>query len=235
MTRRRLSRRNFVLGGAATLTGLAATRAPGARAETRDMCVATDAAIEGPYYAAAMPVRADIREGKEGVRLDLELRIVDAATCRPIGGPMVDVWHCDAGGLYSRFTAVDPAAFPMRGARVAQTDEEDWLRGRQQAGLDGFVRFRTIYPGRYSSRTPHIHGKVWTRPDRAFTFQTYFPDSLNREIALRAPYSRRPPSPTTNAKDIVVAMWDGGKGSSLNMSRAGDGFRGTLTVAIPPS
>ena len=83
MKRETLNRRSLLLGGAAALSAMAATRGPGVLAETGEVCIATDAAVEGPYYAAAMPVRADIREGKEGALLDLELRIVDAATCRP--------------------------------------------------------------------------------------------------------------------------------------------------------
>lgn len=132
--------------------------------------------------------RTDIRDGKEGVLLDLELRIVDAATCRPLGGPMVEIWHCDALGVYSRFTKVDPSA-TSPGRTVPPTDAEQWLRGRQRASANGFVKFRTVYPGWYRDRTTHVHGKVWTTPERAFTFQMYFPDSLTREVGLRPPYS----------------------------------------------
>ena len=199
------------------------------------MCVATDAAVEGPYYLDDMLVRSDIRDGKEGAVLDLELRIVDAASCRPEGRPKVDIWHCDALGVYSRFAPRDPGAPRRRGAPALPTGDDQSLRGRQIADRNGFVKFRTVYPGWYGERTTHIHGKIWTGPSRAFTFQMYFPDSLNGEIARRPPYSRRPPSRHSNGNDMVIRWSGGGDGSFLKMSRAGDGFRGTLTVGVPPS
>ncbi|KAL0933504.1 uncharacterized protein CTRU02_212467 [Colletotrichum truncatum] len=34
---------------------------------------------------------------------------------------------------------------------------ESWLRGVQQTGTDGVVRFKTIFPGWYNGRATHIH------------------------------------------------------------------------------
>ena len=227
--RRRLLLAAAAAGGLVAARGLA--REPvrlqgpvGRGFEDSDMCVATDAAVEGPYYVNEPPMRADIRGDRTGVLLDLELRIVDAATCGPANRPTVDIWHCDALGRYSGFPVPDP--------RDPSTAAERWLRGRQRADRNGFVRFRTIYPGWYAPRPPHIHGKVWTGRDRSFTFQMYFPEALNREVGLRAPYSRRPPSPYSNASDIVIRM-SGAAGSFLKMSRHGGGFRAALTVGIP--
>jgi protocatechuate 3,4-dioxygenase beta subunit len=56
---------------------------------------------EGPYYVAGERVRRDIREGRPGTLLALRLKVVNASTCKPIKGAAVDVWHCDALGVYS--------------------------------------------------------------------------------------------------------------------------------------
>ncbi len=245
-----ISRRSLVLGGmaAATLAGSRALALTGLQRmwlqtdnsgksftshsfEDGDMCVATAATTQGPYYADGALERPDMREDREGAPLDLELKVVDAGSCRLLSGrPVVELWHCDARGYYSRYR-YDPMEWPTRTA-PAQTDNETWLRGRQRAGAGGLVRFRTIYPGWYASRAHHIHGKVWTSPGKAFTFQLYFPEELNREVTLRPPYSQRSPNPYPNVKDYVIGR-SGADGSFLKMSRVGDGFRGALTIGVP--
>lgn len=256
MRRRTFARRTMMLGGVAVASAWATRGLAGEPARSRRrrlaagnstldpvshsfedsaMCIPTHAAVEGPYYADGMPERSDIRDGREGALLDLGLRIVDAASCRPGGRPVVDIWHCDALGIYSGFPESDRGGRADPGAEASRTDNGQALRGRQTADGNGFVTFRTIYPGWYGQRTPHIHGKIWTGPSRAFTFQMYFPDSLNSEVALRPPYSRRPPNRYSNRNDMVIGWSGGGNGSFLKMSRAGDGFRGTLTVGVPSS
>ena len=57
----------------------------------------------------------------------------------------MEIWHADASGDYSGFDGQENQTF---------------LRGRQIAGANGAATFRTIYPGWYPGRTPHIHVKV---------------------------------------------------------------------------
>ncbi|HEV8207216.1 MAG TPA: hypothetical protein VGR04_11075, partial [Acidimicrobiia bacterium] len=64
-------------------------------------CVLTPEVTEGPYYLDLDKVRSDITEGKDGTPLDLKITVVDATGCSPIKDAAIDVWHCDAGGVYS--------------------------------------------------------------------------------------------------------------------------------------
>jgi hypothetical protein len=64
-------------------------------------CVLTPELTEGPYYLANEKLRRNITEGKPGTALTLKLKVVNASTCKPIKGAAVDIWHCDALGVYS--------------------------------------------------------------------------------------------------------------------------------------
>ena len=104
-------------------------------------CVLAPEQTEGPYYVDDQKVRRDITEGKAGVPLDLLLTVVDASTCRPLRGAAVDVWHCDAAGVYSG----------------VQGNTRSFLRGIQRTNAKGLALFETIYPGWYPGRTVHVH------------------------------------------------------------------------------
>src|SRR5207237_2814243 len=70
-------------------------------------CVLAPEMTEGPYYVPNEKVRRNITEGRPGTPLLLHLTVVDASTCRPIKGAAVDIWHADAGGVYSGETVED--------------------------------------------------------------------------------------------------------------------------------
>ena len=48
-----------------------------------DVCFLTPQSIEGPYYLDPRLVRAQIAEGRTGVPLLVDLRVIDGATCKP--------------------------------------------------------------------------------------------------------------------------------------------------------
>src|SRR5579883_163382 len=103
---RSLSRRRFVSSGLALATALrvrGAARDLGFASET-GVCQLSPEQEVGPYYVAGELLRSDIRETKPGVPLSLRIAIVDARTCKPLPEVAVDIWHCDALGLYSGFT-----------------------------------------------------------------------------------------------------------------------------------
>ena len=94
---------------------------------------------EGPFYLAGMPMRADITEGLPGVPMAVHLRVVDAGgSAQP--GCRVDLWQCDAQGLYSGF---DGQGDDRSVSRVGKA----FLRGSQVTGADGDVAFLALYPG----------------------------------------------------------------------------------------
>src|SRR5207244_2442679 len=107
---------------------------------------------EGPYYIANEAVRRNITEGRPGTPLLLRAFVVNASTCKPIKGAAVDIWHADAGGVYSGF-----------GQGAAS---RTFMRGIQRTNARGLAVFRSGYPGWYQGRTVHIHVKVHLGVDR---------------------------------------------------------------------
>ena len=148
----------------------------------------TSETTEGPYYIDADKIRQDITEDKEGIPLTLRLKVIDSETCKPIADAAVDIWHCDALGIYSGYEASStggggtpptdapsgtpsgtPTGEPPSGAPSGgtgggvhqdPTDDERYLRGTWKTDKHGQVTFRTVFPGWYQGRCVHIHTKV---------------------------------------------------------------------------
>ncbi|WP_163165020.1 intradiol ring-cleavage dioxygenase [Arthrobacter sp. Alg241-R88] len=90
----------------------------------------------------------------EGVPLTFTLTLLDNANgCVPLAGAAVYAWHCDREGRYSMY---DP-----------ELTSENYLRGVQQADVNGQATFTTIFPGAYSGRWPHIHFEVFESMNNA--------------------------------------------------------------------
>ncbi|TMR10317.1 hypothetical protein ETD86_40095, partial [Nonomuraea turkmeniaca] len=64
-------------------------------------CKLTATTTQGPYYFDADKIRSDIREDKQGVLLRVAIKVRDSETCKPLPNAVVEIWHCDAAGLYS--------------------------------------------------------------------------------------------------------------------------------------
>ena len=175
-----------------------------------NMCRLATAALEGPYYIDQRILRSDIREKQPGVPLELELQIVNAnASCQPLKGVVVSIWHCNAEGEYSGYLFNDPNQLPdMRSVNevghVQEKDNERWLRGAQTTDSNGKVKFRTIVPGWYSPRAAHIHVRAFLSKSEMITTQLYFPQSLVNHIqSAHSAYKGRGVSVYTNENDVV--------------------------------
>jgi protocatechuate 3,4-dioxygenase beta subunit len=222
----RLSRRESLLKLGGLLAGASAVggwkvaeeagAGPAAVASGAVSCVLLPEATEGPFYLDDHKIRRDIRAGKPGLPLTLRLTVLDVSTCRPIKGAAVDIWHCDAGGVYSGTTA--------------QTEDARFLRGIQRTGAKGLAVFRTVYPGWYPGRTVHVHVSVFLGGNVVHTGQLYFPDTLTDAVYKRAPYSRRPARSTRNAADSIYR--NGGRRSTLKLTRSGAGYVGSIAMGI---
>ena len=205
--------------------------------EDGDTCLLTTEAIEGPYFFSSDALRRDITEDRPGVPLALKLEVVEADGCTPVPGALVEVWHCDALGVYSGYTDASPDALdvpPPHTWPIPPRDATRFLRGAQAADADGRVDFDTIFPGWYSPRVQHVHVKVLTGGDSALTTQLYFPEDVIAEVDAQEPYARRGPSPVTNRNDGVIHDSGGADGGWLRMS--GDvkrGLVGSVTLGIP--
>jgi len=90
----------------------------------------------------------------EGVPLTVTLTLLDNANgCTPLAGAAVYAWHCDREGKYSMYDS--------------GLQNENYLRGVQEADANGQVTFKTIYPGAYNGRWPHIHFEVFESMNNA--------------------------------------------------------------------
>ena len=147
-------------------------------------CGLTVEQTEGPYYFDAGAVRSDIREDRKGTELQLAIRVREAGSCDPLRDAVVDIWHCDAQGVYSGFESASNG-----GPGGGRTDDERYLRGTQVTNADGIAQFKTIYPGWYRGRTVHIHAKVHLDKTSVLTTQLYFDDSFSTTVYEEEPYA----------------------------------------------
>ncbi|MGW2701464.1 intradiol ring-cleavage dioxygenase [Streptomyces sp. NPDC001340] len=186
--KRQLTRRAVLAAGgvAVTAVGVGGAFAAGASAQeeaAEDTCYTlTSELVEGPYYIDADKIRQDVTEDEEGIPLALTLKVIDAETCKPLRDAAVDIWHCNALGIYSGYeamgsggggggpaptgtptgtpTGAPPSGGPGGGGHQEPTDDERYLRGTWRTDKHGHVTFRTVFPGWYQGRCVHIHVKV---------------------------------------------------------------------------
>jgi protocatechuate 3,4-dioxygenase, beta subunit len=142
-----LARRSLLLAAPAVLLATSALA----------QLVPTPKTTEGPFYPSAPPddqdndlikVEGAVREAG-GEALQLVGRVLDRSG-KAIAGARVEIWQCDANGIY----------FHPGDRRLAQRDA-------------AFQGFRTIVPVPYTGRTPHIHAKVLKDGKELLTTQLY--------------------------------------------------------------
>jgi len=193
----------------------------------RNVCFLTPQSIEGPYYLDPRLVRAQIAEGRTGVPLRVDLRVIDGATCAPSERARVDIWHADAQGIYSGYKG--------------QGDKEDlstvgqtFLRGTQFTNGEGSVSFQTIYPGWYVGRATHIHFKVLLEERNVLTGQIYFPDAVNEFIYANVPAyaGRLKPRAVVNANDRFANFNDPSRLSFCAIKEERDCYAVSLVLGV---
>lgn len=123
---------------------------------------------EGPFYKDEKLNRINITDAKKGTPVEYVFKVEDK-DCKPIQGAIVDIWQCDAAGVYSDF-------------KEQNTDSEKWLRGYQVTDKNGLCRFQSIFPGWYDNRITHVHAKVHIENKTALTTNFFFPKTNEDEI-----------------------------------------------------
>jgi protocatechuate 3,4-dioxygenase beta subunit len=232
----RLLRRREAL----TLAGLGLTGALGARVSgalgTQDAaaasCVLSPEVTEGPYWIDNKLARRDITEDRPGLPLELVLTVQNAKTCSPIKGADVEIWHCDAGGVYSGYESGSAGA--PGGQHASPTDSDRYLRGHQKADAHGRARFLTIYPGWYRGRTPHIHLKVHVGGSVVHTGQLFFDEKTTAAVYRRSPYKSHGQPDTSHAADMIYAQ-AGRSRATLKLAKRSNGrkgYRGSITLGV---
>lgn len=231
---RLLTRREMLalLGGSgAAVAGGMALFDPRRLTRPLPSCVVRPEQTAGPYFVDEHLNRSDIRPDpasgavSAGVPLALTFLIsrVDRGTCEPLPGAQVDVWHCDALGVYSD---VQDRGFDTRGQK--------FLWGYQVTDGRGHATFHTIYPGWYPGRAVHIHFTVRTPAGAAraseFTSQVYFDDALTDRVHAAPPYASKGAGRQPNAADGIFRR--GGEQLMLAPETAGEGYAASFALGL---
>ena len=189
-------------------------------------CVVVPELTEGPYYVDTGLERADIRPDTTtgtvaaGAPLTLAFVVstVEGGGCVPLANAVVDVWHCDALGVYSD----------------VQGNTGDFLRGTQRTDGSGKATFTTVYPGWYQGRAVHIHFKVRAAAAGGrvhdFTSQVFFDDALSDQVFAQPPYAARGQGRVSNARDGIFRQ--AGAQLMLAVTSAAPGYAASFDLAL---
>jgi protocatechuate 3,4-dioxygenase beta subunit len=164
----------------------------------------------------------------DGVPLTVTLTLLDNANgCVPLAGAAVYAWHCDKEGRYSLYDS--------------GLENENFLRGVQEADANGEVTFKTIYPGAYNGRWPHIHFEVFESMNNATAAgqvlavsQIALTNAACREVYASTGYETSARNfPNTTLQSDNVFGEDGGIYQLATMSGSvSGGYRAGLNVTI---
>lgn len=213
--------------GKVATAAVANTTVAGAGATALPACVVRPQVTEGPYYVDVDLIRSDIRSDpttgvvKEGSPLALTFNVsqVSGGACSPLQGAEVEIWHCDAAGVYS---GVNDPGFNTTGQK--------WLRGTQVTDASGKATFTTIYPGWYSGRAVHIHFKVRPSANGVFTSQLFFDDAFSDQVFTQAPYASKGKRDTLNSTDNIYNAL-----LLVPARQAGQGYAATFNMGVDMS
>jgi len=155
--------------------------------------------------------------------LTITVRDFNSGSCRALSGAQVDVWQTDAAGRFG-----DSAADNTLG--------DPFLRGFQITDVGGVVRFKTVYPGWYTGRAPHMYVMVRTFANSIlksqYETQLFFDPAINATVMALPLYSTRGAPDTTNSSDRIYGLSFGQTLVSLTGSTSG--YLGAITVTVQP-
>ncbi len=210
----------------ASASAIATAAASAAIATALPACVVAPELTEGPYYVDVDLERSDIRTNTsdnapvEGATLMLDWIVsqADGSACMPMEGVVVDVWHCDALGVYSG----------------VQGNAGDFLRGFQRTDANGRASFTTVYPGWYQGRAVHIHFKIRIDPEASagfeFTSQLFFDDEFSKGVYATGVYAQKGPQDQLNSTDQIYNQ--SGGTTLLSVTQEGDAYKATFPIAV---
>lgn len=81
-------------------------------------------------------IRRNIIEEQAGVDIVLDYQVIDVDTCEPVPNVYLEIWHCNATGVYSGVVASG------NGVSSDETNiDNTFLRGIQKTNTDGVAQF----------------------------------------------------------------------------------------------
>lgn len=190
-------------------------------------CSLIPSETEGPFpldlSANTTFFRQDVREDREGVQLNLKMKIIGTGNCEAMPNVRVNIWHCDKDGIYSGYdNAMNPGS-----------TTSTYLRGYQMTDADGEVNFITIFPGWYSGRVCHIHFRVFISSVYAAVSQlTFDAAAKNALYAANASVYTKGADPTTIASDNIFSDGYTLQLATLTPNSATGGYDAYLEVAV---
>ena len=139
----------------------------------------------------------------EGLLTTVEMTLLDVAGGGgPLAGAAVYIWHCTVDGKYSLYDQ--------------EVANENFLRGVQESDSNGQVTFKTVYPGCYAGRWPHIHFEVFESLEVATaagsklkTSQIALPEATNALVYATTGYEQSVQNLGQNSLDQDNVFSDG--------------------------
>lgn len=174
-------------------------------------------------------IRSSIGSGSgtaEGTILNIDLTIVDSsASCAPLAGAAVYLWHADSQGRYSMYSN--------------GVTGENYLRGVQVADSNGKVSFVSVYPGCYDGRWPHVHFEVYASAEdvgsgrAVVTSQLAFPAATCEVAYTAVGYESSANNLGRVSLESDMVFRDGVEHQLATMSGdSTEGFTASLTVVV---
>jgi protocatechuate 3,4-dioxygenase beta subunit len=168
---------------------------------TPSSCTVTNSETEGPFptHTPSDYVINNIVSDRKGTPLTVKIYIRNVNNaCAILKDAIVDIWHCDAAGLYSEYGGSGMQSVNLTGVH--------FLRGRQSTDTNGMAAWTSIYPGWYSGRAPHIHVHVYNSAGTSLLVtQIAFPEDISKVVYAQGVYASHGQADTTNARDNVFS------------------------------
>ncbi|KZL87508.1 intradiol ring-cleavage dioxygenase-like protein [Colletotrichum incanum] len=176
-------------------------------------CMLTPEQTEGPLYVKGEEVRRELTEGERGVKMTIDIQVVDVRTCQPVTNAAVDFWSANSTGVYGGVLNYPGNGNPNDLSLINTTT----LRGVQFTDKEGMAAFDTVVPGHYAGRTNHVHAIAHIgaikQPNNTITGgrvahigQMYFDQKLLDAVEKLPPYSTNHQAVTKNAQDGPMMM-----------------------------
>ena len=194
---------------------------------TPSSCAVTNSETEGPFPTKS-PIDYAIQNiisDRQGTPITVKVYIRNVNNnCAIIQNAIADIWHCDATGEYSEYGG--------SGMQAANHTSEHFLRGRQTTDTNGMAAWKSIFPGWYSGRAPHIHVHIYNAAGTSLLVtQIAFPQDVCNTVYAQGVYKSHGLQDTTNARDNVFS--DGVTAELATISgNVTDGYVLTHTIYV---